>query len=77
MAWLRAQLHTVKIVVGGNHDLLLDSSHPDPDRLHLEARQQLDWGDIKYLRDNATTANFKNGRAMNVYGSLSSSILTR
>jgi Icc-related predicted phosphoesterase len=72
IAWLRAQSHAVKIVIGGNHDLFLDPSRPNSDGSCLPARQQVDWGDITYLQDNTITVHFKNGRTLNVYGSPSS-----
>ncbi|KAK8024606.1 hypothetical protein PG993_012672 [Apiospora rasikravindrae] len=69
VAWLRAQPHQHKIVVAGNHDILLDPDcdykHPKlaPDdldgrvrrrRLRDEERAQIDWGDIEYLCDSST-----------------------
>ncbi|KAK7756258.1 hypothetical protein SLS62_001854 [Diatrype stigma] len=63
IAWLRRQPHPIKIVVAGNHDLLLDadrdnhngvaSAGDDVDAAAL--RRSLDWGDIIYLEDEETT----------------------
>jgi hypothetical protein len=54
--WINTLPHPHKVVIGGNHDRILDeefvSKHPnrsepgDSDR-----RYQLDWGSITYLRD--------------------------
>ncbi|KAI1379358.1 hypothetical protein F4677DRAFT_329139 [Hypoxylon crocopeplum] len=69
VSWLRNQSHGLKVVIAGNHGLLLDASRPDLDGKALVAREQIDWGDIKYLQDTATTVVCKNGRRFNIYGS--------
>lgn len=55
LAWLRAQPHLIKIVVAGNHDLLLDANHmvlksdATINKSQTESqRTSLDWGDIIY-----------------------------
>lgn len=52
--WIKEQLHPHKIVVAGNHDLLLDETCDD--RLGgLQAsteRLKLSWGDVIYLQDS-------------------------
>jgi hypothetical protein len=81
--WLRSQPHRHKIVVAGNHDLLLDAalkkSHQteqaqNQDRNGLQGhdnsrREDLDWGDIIYLQDSSTTVTCINGRRLRLYGS--------
>jgi hypothetical protein len=70
LAWLRAQPHPVKIVVAGNHDLLLDASCDDgPNRQAAAERNMLDWGDMIYLENTKTTVVCPNGRRLCVYGS--------
>ncbi|KAL2120452.1 hypothetical protein VTJ04DRAFT_4479 [Mycothermus thermophilus] len=72
--WLSSQPHPIKIVVAGNHDLLLD---PDcdgqrPGRTAEDAvadRESLRWGDIIYLENSSTTVTCGNGRQLRVYGS--------
>lgn len=71
--WLNAQPHAHKIVVAGNHDLLLDvafvARHPDRelDRPGAAARD-LDWGSIVYLEK--TSAELGCGaRTIRVFGS--------
>ncbi|KAL2153156.1 hypothetical protein VTH82DRAFT_4311 [Thermothelomyces myriococcoides] len=71
--WLRAQPHPVKIVVAGNHDLLLD---PDCDGRRgtqkstaASERGAVDWGNIIYLENASTTITCPNGRQLRVYGS--------
>jgi hypothetical protein len=72
--WLLAQPHPIKIVVAGNHDLLLD---PNCDSLSqkgtntaAERRGAIDWGDIIYLQDaEATVTCAANSRQLRVYGS--------
>ncbi|KAJ5836587.1 hypothetical protein N7447_002613 [Penicillium robsamsonii] len=68
LAWLRAQPHPTKIVVAGNHDVLLDAARDDSDQAITE-RAQLDWGDIIYLENEETTVSCANGRQLRIYGS--------
>ncbi|OTA97348.1 hypothetical protein M434DRAFT_19159 [Hypoxylon sp. CO27-5] len=69
ITWLQNQPHSVKIVIAGNHDLLLDASRPDIDGKAVAMRKKVDWGDIIYLEDSATTAILESGRHVNIYGS--------
>lgn len=69
LAWLRAQPHSAKIVIAGNHDLLLDPGWDDPAGRAADERRRLDWGDIVYLEDAETTIICHNGRRIRVYGS--------
>ena len=74
VGWLRAQPHPVKIVVAGNHDRLLDPSCDDQGRTGNAAaaaaeRAAIDWGDVIYLENAATTVTCANGRQLRVYGS--------
>ncbi|KAL2159886.1 hypothetical protein VTH06DRAFT_2019 [Thermothelomyces fergusii] len=71
--WLRAQPHPIKIVVAGNHDLLLDAGcdgrrGSETDTAASE-REAVDWGDIMYLENASTTVTCANGRQLRVYGS--------
>ncbi|KAL2261857.1 hypothetical protein VTK26DRAFT_3149 [Humicola hyalothermophila] len=71
ISWLRAQLHPVKIVVAGNHDLLLEPSKDNggaTDKAAAE-RKAIDWGDIVYLENAETTVTCANGRRLRIYGS--------
>ncbi|KAK4152494.1 Metallo-dependent phosphatase-like protein [Chaetomidium leptoderma] len=66
VSWLRAQPHAIKIVVAGNHDLLLDAGW---DPASSSERKAIDWGDIVYLENAGTTVTCGNGRQLHVYGS--------
>jgi predicted phosphodiesterase len=71
VSWLRTQPHPVKIVVAGNHDLLLDASC-DSRRGAGDAvaqRKAIDWGSIIYLENSEATITCPNGRRLRVYGS--------
>lgn len=71
VAWLRAQPHWVKIVIAGNHDVLLDAGHHGQ-RGSGDAtaeRNAINWGDIIYLENAETTVTCANGRQLRVYGS--------
>lgn len=69
LAWLRSLPHVHKIVVAGNHDVLLDAARDDPAGAAERQRHQLAWGDIVYLEDEAATIACANGRRLRVYGS--------
>lgn len=69
VAWLQAQPHHIKIVVAGNHDLLLDPSLDDLGGIASAERQSLDWGNITYLENTETTVACRNGRRLRIYGS--------
>ncbi|CAI7592376.1 unnamed protein product [Penicillium crustosum] len=68
LAWLRAQPHPTKIVVAGNHDMLLDIARDNSDQAIAE-RAQIDWGEIIYLENQETTVSCANGRQLKIYGS--------
>jgi predicted phosphodiesterase len=71
--WLRSQPHRHKIVIAGNHDLLLDatldSGPPRGRDVPPRRREELDWGDIIHLQDSAVTLTCSNGRQLRLYGS--------
>jgi hypothetical protein len=71
--WLRSQPHRHKIVIAGNHDLLLDPSldvhGPGVGGSAEEERARLDWGGLTYLQDAAAEVQCENGRRLRVYGS--------
>ncbi|KAL1840580.1 hypothetical protein VTJ49DRAFT_312 [Mycothermus thermophilus] len=71
--WLRAQSHPIKIVVAGNHDMLLDPAfggrRRDGAGDAAAEREAIDWGDVIYLENEATTITCTNGRQLRVYGS--------
>lgn len=78
LKWLAAQPHKHKIVVAGNHDLLLDKdfvdAHPDREleRHPGKRRADLDWGDIHYLQHDSVQIKITNGstsRLVKVFGS--------
>lgn len=59
LKWLSSQPHRYKIVIAGNHDILLDEGcdakfltrgSDSPTK-----RKKLDWGGIRYLQDEAVT----------------------
>lgn len=59
LTWLSSQPHKHKIFVAGNHDVLLDdaflATHPERRYGQTKTRQDLDWGDVIYLKDSALT----------------------
>ncbi|KAL8673518.1 MAG: hypothetical protein Q9168_002076 [Polycauliona sp. 1 TL-2023] len=70
--WLNKQAHRHKIVIAGNHDLLLDDTFDRLGRVARERgreRKDLRWGSVIYLQDESTTLTFPNGRHLKVYGS--------
>ncbi|KAF3385463.1 putative rhamnogalacturonate lyase C [Penicillium rolfsii] len=69
LGWLRSLPHPIKIVIAGNHELLLDSAWDDSSGQAASKRAQLDWGDIIYLKNDEVTIPCSNGRQLRVYGS--------
>ena len=69
LGWLCALPHPTKIVIAGNHELLIDSAWDDLSGQAASKRAQLDWGDIIYLENNEVTISCPNGRQLRVYGS--------
>ena len=63
--WLAQQPHQYKVVIAGNHELLLDSTK----NAYSDSKGDLNWHDITYLQDSSTTLRFQGGRALKVYGS--------
>lgn len=68
--WLRSQPHPHKVVIAGNHDVLLDPLCDDKRRGQEATKERalLDWGDIVYLHDSSTTVVCANGRRLRIYG---------
>lgn len=56
--WLNSLPHTHKLVVGGEHDYLLQ----------FRNRYPIDWGNIIYLQDEHRKTDFPNGRSLHFYG---------
>ncbi|KAJ5715282.1 uncharacterized protein N7483_012463 [Penicillium malachiteum] len=69
ITWLGAQPHHTKIVIAGNHDILLDSARGGSSDRAASERAKLDWGDIIYLENEQTIISCPNGRRLAVYGS--------
>ncbi|KAL3479449.1 Metallo-dependent phosphatase-like protein [Aspergillus californicus] len=64
LRWLSAQPHTHKIVIAGNHDLILDKECDGKFLTRGEEdgaikRKKLDWGGIRYLQNEAVTLDIK------------------
>ncbi|UKZ72400.1 hypothetical protein TrVFT333_000029 [Trichoderma virens FT-333] len=69
VSWLRSLPHPHKIVIAGNHDTYLDPNWGDRSKTSHDEREEVDWGDIIYLRDERHTLKCANGRHITVYGS--------
>ncbi|KXJ90169.1 Metallo-dependent phosphatase-like protein [Microdochium bolleyi] len=67
--WLRNQPHRAKLVIAGNHDLLLDNEYPSNGNLGGRHHSELEWGDVRYLQNSQTTVECANGRRLTIYGS--------
>ena len=59
ITWLSSQPHPFKILIAGNHDVLLDEAFLQkyPERRYGESKtkEDLDWGDVIYLQDSTIT----------------------
>lgn len=68
--WLNEQPHAEKIVIAGNHDVLMDHNFASTDaRMIYGKRQELHWGSIHYLQDTSVNLKFRGGRSIEVFGS--------
>lgn len=72
--WLSSLPHPRKVVIGGNHDLLLDADFAArfPARVPDTAAYNsvdLNWSDIVYIQNREVSLTFLNGRKLKVYGS--------
>lgn len=64
LQWLSVQPHAHKIVIAGNHDLILDKECDDKFLTHSEEdsetkRSKLDWNAIQYLQNEAVTLDIQ------------------
>ncbi|KAG5980952.1 hypothetical protein E4U55_003462 [Claviceps digitariae] len=69
LSWIRSLPHQHKVVVAGNHDLLLDPACDGPAGRSPARRHELDWSGIVYLHNEARTLSCSNVRTVSVYGS--------
>lgn len=63
--WLHNLPHQYKVVIAGNHELLLDPQKGFPDA----EKTSLNWHDLIYIQDFSTSLRFKGGRVLSLYGS--------
>ncbi|KAM5352594.1 hypothetical protein ACJ41O_005316 [Fusarium nematophilum] len=60
--WLSSQPHRHKVLIAGNHDVLLDDAFLEkyPERRYGETRtkESLNWGSVIYLQDTCITLDF-------------------
>jgi Icc-related predicted phosphoesterase len=68
LTWLHSQPHQYKVVIGGNHDLLLDPKVLPKSQRDTEAFAALDWDDLIYLNNKAVTLQCSS-RQIKIYGS--------
>lgn len=71
--WLASRRHECKVVISGNHDLLLDPScyrrHKDlcAPPYAWQRKSDLQWGDAQYLEASSSTLSIR-GREIKVFG---------
>jgi predicted phosphohydrolase len=65
--WLAAQPHPHKVVIAGNHDILLDPAR-DAGPREASQRQHLNWHGMTYLEDSYAELQFP-ARTLRVFGS--------
>lgn len=65
--WLDSFPHRHKVLIGGNHDLLLDSKIED----HQDSagRSPINWRSVIYLENKDVTLRCTGGRQIQIYGS--------
>jgi len=62
LKWLRLLPHPYKVIIGGNHDLILDI-------LATEEENPTDWSGLIYLNNSSVTIRCDSGRELKIYGS--------
>ncbi|CAK1365659.1 unnamed protein product [Cercospora beticola] len=65
--WLDAQPHAHKLVIAGNHDIILDAAKSAEFGFSPEARQALQWGSLIYLEHSSRTVDVR-GRKVSIFG---------
>lgn len=70
--WLSSQPHSHKILIAGNHDVILDeeflAKYPRRRYGQSKTNENLNWGSVTYLQDSSTTVQVE-GRKILIYGS--------
>lgn len=75
--WLNTLPHKHKVVIGGNHDGLLDTdfveAHPEKeqgshDKVPGRTKADLEWGDVVYLQNSAATLSVEVGTEKGKFG---------
>lgn len=72
LLWLAALPHPIKVIVAGNHDVLLDETKcaAGPKEAQRQKRLLLEnKPGLIYLQDEATTVTCPSGRRLSIYGS--------
>ena len=75
LTWLSSQPHKYKVVIAGNHDVLLDGDFLETNKERFAVKDgqtaaDLDFGSAIYLQDSATMLNFPAlDRECSIYGS--------
>lgn len=73
LKWLSSLPHPHKVMIAGNHDLLLDSSFTTRFPIRVSGSEppisNFNWDDIIYLQNDSVVLDFPNGRKLKVYGS--------
>ncbi|CAI6332983.1 unnamed protein product [Periconia digitata] len=62
--WLNSLPHPNKVLIAGNHDIILDHSRRTPDSNDA----LINWGDVVYLNASSTVLSCDNGRELKIYG---------
>lgn len=66
--WLNAQPHQHKVIIAGNHDIILDEKKSAELDIPPTARQSLRWGSLTYLQHSTRSLKLSNGRKIVVFG---------
>jgi predicted phosphohydrolase len=69
LGWLRSLPHPHKVIIGGNHDLILDSTLTQKENNHTSAQNSRDRSRFTYLNNTSTTIKCDSGRELKIFGS--------
>lgn len=67
--WLNTLPHEHKVVIAGNHDLLLDPEFKNPKGTDCTKSRGTEWGSVIYLKDSSVILPCSGGRKLKIYGS--------
>ncbi|PGH12516.1 hypothetical protein AJ79_04260 [Helicocarpus griseus UAMH5409] len=67
--WLNRQPHAHKVIIAGNHDLMLDEAYKPSLGFGNQSQNRILWGNVIYLQNSSTVVRCSRDREIKIYGS--------